>query len=146
MSFLSGIPIIGDIIQAFSKADETRQKIKAIKNEGAILLAQTKVDAQIKQVSTDSESAGDLDRIALQSSGWKDEYLMIIITIPAVLAFIPATQIYVEEGFAALAKMPEYYQYMFAGVYIYVFGFKRMLLKAINAFIAMRTGVTQSSG
>jgi len=140
VSFLSGIPIIGDLIAAFSKGDETRQKIKAVKNEGAIRLAQTKVDAQIKQVSTDAESAGDLDRIALQSSGWKDEYLMIIITVPAVLAFIPDMQPYVTQGFTALSEMPEYYQYMFAGVYIYVFGFKRMMLKVINAFIAMRLG------
>ena len=42
--------------------------------------------------------------------------------------------------------MPEYYQYMVGGVFIYVFGFKRILLKVINAVIAMRLGKLGGSG
>lgn len=140
MSFLSAIPIIGNIIDAFSKGDETRQELKKIKNAGAIKLAQTKIDAKIRQLSSDSENAGDLDRIALENAGWKDEFLLIVVTLPAIMAFIPGMVSYVEDGFKALENMPEYYQYMFAGVFIYVFGFKRIMLKVINAAIAARFG------
>jgi len=140
VSWLSGIPIIGNIIDAVSKADETRQKIKSIKNEGAIKLAQTKVNGQIKMAESDAESAGNLDAIAAKNVGWKDEYLMIIITIPTILAFIPYMVPYVNAGFEVLEKMPDYYQYMLGGVYIYVFGFKRILLKVINKFIEIKFG------
>lgn len=140
MSLLSAIPIIGDVINAFSKGDETRQKIKSIKEEGAIKLAQTKVDAKIRQAASDSDSAGDLDKIALQNVGWKDEFLMLVAVAPMILVFIPYMVPHVEAGFLALESMPEYYQYMVGGVFIYVFGFKRILLKVINAFIAARLG------
>ncbi len=138
MSILSAIPIIGNIIDAFSKGDETRQKIKQIKNEGAIKLAQSQIDAKINQVKSDADSAGNLDAIALKNVGWKDEYLMLVITIPTILAFIPSMLPYVKEGFIALDEMPEYYQYMLGGVYIYVFGFKRILLKVINKFVEVK--------
>lgn len=134
------LPLINTVVSAFSKGDETRQAIKKIKNAGAIKLAQTQVDAKIKQMSSDAESAGTLDEIALKNVGWKDEYFMIIITLPMILAFIPEMVTYVEQGFAALENMPEYYQYMVGGVFIYVFGFKRIVLKVIQAFIYERMG------
>lgn len=140
MSFFSGIPIIGDIINAVSKGDETRQAIKRINDVGAIKLAQTKVDAQIHQASSDADSAGNLDAIALRNVGWKDEFLVIVITMPMILVFIPPMIPYVNAGFLALKNMPEYYQYMVGGVFIYVFGFKRILLKAIQGFIDAKFG------
>ena len=140
MSLLSGIPIIGKIIDGVVGYSETRQKIRQIKDEGAIKLAQTKVDAKIKQASSDADSAGDLDRIALENVGWKDEFLMIVVTIPMILVFFPPMIPYVKAGFIALGEMPEYYQYMVGGVFVYVFGFKRIMLKVINAFIAVRFG------
>lgn len=122
---------------------KTKQEIKKVKNEGAILIEQTRITAKVRQLESDSQSAGDLDKIALQNVGWKDEYLMIIITIPTILAFIPSMVPYVKLGFTALKEMPEYYQYMLGGVYIYVFGFKRIVLKVINAFIETKFGKTK---
>jgi len=133
MSLLSLIPFAEALINAFSKNKETKQAIKAIKNAGAIKLAQTKVDAQLRLAADDANSAGNLDEITLKTVGWKDEYLMIIITIPTILAFFPGMVQYVTAGFEALEKMPLYYQYALGGVYIYVFGFKRVLLKMFES-------------
>lgn len=126
---------VGALISPVSKYMTQRNKLKQIKDEGAIKLAQTKVDAQIKQAMSDAENAGELDRITVADAGYKDEYLMFIVTIPLIMAFIPALVPYVEAGFAVLEEMPEYYKYMVAGVFIYVFGYKRIMLKLINAYL-----------
>lgn len=140
MSLLAAIPLVGKLFDGVSDHFKTKQKIKQINAEGAIKLAQTRVDARIKQAASDSDSAGRLDEIALQNVGWKDEFLMIVVTIPMILVFFPPMVPHVKAGFLALESMPEYYQYMVGGVFIYVFGFKRILLKIISAFIAARFG------
>lgn len=132
------IPLLGKLVGGFFKSKEVKTKLKQIKEEGAIKLAQTRVDADIIRAQSDSESAGNLDEIALRQVGWKDEFLMVIICIPLVMAFIPSMVTYVEQGFIALESMPDYYQYLLGGVFIYVFGFKRILLKVINKFIEKR--------
>ncbi len=131
---------LGSLLGIGGEYVKTKQEINKIKAKGKIDLAQTKVNASIERAKSDADSAGDLDRIALQNVGWKDEFLMIVITIPAILAFIPGMDKYVTDGFNALEKMPEYYQYALLGVYIYVFGFKRILLKVLHAFIEARFG------
>lgn len=140
MSILAAIPLIGKLFDGVSGYFKTKQKIKQINAKGAIKLAQTRVDARIRQASSDADSAGRLDEIALQNVGWKDEFLMMVVTLPMILVFIPSMVPYVKSGFEALEKMPEYYQYMVGGVFIYVFGFKRIMLKVINGFIAVRFG------
>lgn len=137
---LSWIPLIGKLFDTGGDYVETKQKIKKIKAAGAIKLAQTKVNAAISRAKSDADSAGDLDKIALQNVGWKDEFLMLVITVPMILAFVPYMVPYVEAGFKALEQMPVYYQYAVGGVYVYVFGFKRILLKVMNAFIEARFG------
>lgn len=132
------IPLLSNLVGGFFKSKEAKTEIKKIKEVGAIKLAQTQVDAAIVRAQSDSESAGSLDRIALEQVGWKDEFLMIIVCIPLIMAFIPPMVPYVKQGFIALEAMPMYYQYMVGGVFIYVFGFKRILLKVLNKFIEKR--------
>lgn len=44
------------------------------------------------------------------SGSWKDEYWTIIISIPAVGAFIPFIRPWIDDGFVALSGMPIWYQ------------------------------------
>ncbi len=135
MSFLSAIPIIGNIIDAVSGYQSNKQEIKKAKQQGEIKIQEAKIEAQIKLIQSDRESAGELDAIALRQVGWKDEFLMIITTAPLILAFVPDMVPYIDKGFEALDKMPEYYMYLVGGVYIYVLGFKRILLKVMESFV-----------
>ena len=43
---------------------------------------------------------------------WKDEYLVVVLTLPAILVFVPSLTQHVREGFAVLETLPQWYQYL----------------------------------
>lgn len=44
------------------------------------------------------------------ASSWKDEYTLIVFTIPYIMCFIPGLSPYVDMGFEAIARTPMWYQ------------------------------------
>ncbi|WP_242456955.1 hypothetical protein [Vibrio coralliilyticus] len=91
---------------------------------------------QIENIRQGNLSATELDAISIRTRGWKDEYLMLAITIPMILCFIPGGKEYAYAGFDALSKVPDYYWYGLAGVYIDTFGFRRLLRPVLAAKVA----------
>ena len=44
---------------------------------------------------------------------WKDEFKgLVVLLTPAVLVFIPGMRDHVNEGFAVLSTLPDWYQYL----------------------------------
>ena len=60
----------------------------------------------------------------IRNSGWKDEYVLILLSIPLVLVFVPATQLYVLDGFAVLDQTPAWYQWLIGAVFTAVYGIR----------------------
>ena len=44
-------------------------------------------------------------------SSWKDEYFVIILSLPLILCWIPGAEGWVERGFEQLEKAPDWYFY-----------------------------------
>lgn len=61
---------------------------------------------------------------SIKNSGWKDEWVLVILSIPMVLSFIPITQPYVVAGFEALATTPVWYRITVASIYLATFGLR----------------------
>jgi hypothetical protein len=85
-----------------TKAAETKAKV-----------ARAEAEAQIMVSRATSEA--DWEKIMAQGTqnSWKDEYLVLLFSIPLILAFLPfewADQA-VANGFAALETMPQWYSY-----------------------------------
>lgn len=94
------------IISFFSKRAERKDKIKA-----------AKVEAEITRLANTSDQ-----------SGYKDEYLVFLWSLPAIMAFIPKLQPYVETGFQILRDdTPEWYVAGWLGITGAVFGLKRLI-------------------
>jgi len=76
--------------------------------------------AQHKAKMTMIENDGDWESKMAEASkdSWKDEYLVICLTAPIVFIGYavgvddPTIIARVEEGFAALSRLPEWYQYL----------------------------------
>ena len=64
----------------------------------------------------------DLEAIKGSQNSWKDEWLVILFSIPLILAFIPGGEEIVQNGFAQLDKMPEWYQYSLGVIIAASFG------------------------
>jgi hypothetical protein len=88
-------------------------------------LKQAKFDAQLKFEQAKGDRAANLIAQGLAAdaswemlfanqaaSSWKDEYSLIVVSIPLVMAFIPGLDVYVTRGFAAFGATPLWYQVM----------------------------------
>ncbi|MCO7226186.1 hypothetical protein [Pleionea sp. CnH1-48] len=76
--------------------------------------------------------------VALKTRGWKDDYLLVIGTVPIILSFIPDMQIYVKQGFEALKETPEWYWYLMAGLFVDTLGFRSLLRGIIDSTLQKR--------
>lgn len=60
---------------------------------------------------------------------WKDEWFVILFSIPLIGAFIPDMASHVLTGFAILDKTPEWYRWLLAGIVVATFGLRWMFSK-----------------
>ena len=84
-----------------TKAAETRMKV-------------SEADARAKIMLSAATSEADWEKIMAQGTqnSWKDEFLVILYSIPLVLSFCGEWgRNTVADGFDALSTMPEWYQY-----------------------------------
>ena len=65
-------------------------------------------------------------------NSWKDEWFVILLSIPAVMAFIPGLSIYVGLGFDELAKAPDWYLGAFGIAVAASFGVRKFANRMID--------------
>ena len=96
------VDIVGTSVKGFvdTKKAKAEQKVTEIKAKTSLM------EKQIK-----GEVDWDIEAIKNTKGSWKDEYLTILFSIPLLLCFLPWTVGYVEDGFAALSKTPDWYKY-----------------------------------
>jgi len=104
------------------KAAKVRLKadieLERLRGKAAYQAAKTKraADSEGHDAKWESES--------IQNSGWKDEAVLIVLSIPMILVFIPFTQATVIAGFKALEGTPLWYRVLIATVYLATFGIR----------------------
>ncbi len=84
-------------------------------------IAEAKAEAQI-------ENAGKV----IEASGWKDEFIVLIWSIPVILAFVPGMQVYVTTGFQNLKEAPEWYLVGWVSISLAIYGLKPATKKLID--------------
>jgi hypothetical protein len=89
------------------------QQRKKAKLEADLAIAQAKTQATIKRLETGQQADIAWENLSINNSGWKDEYILILLSIPLVLCFIPGMDDYVHKGFAALNQTPHWYRWSF---------------------------------
>ena len=109
------VDIVGTSIKGFvdTKKAKAEQKVTEIKAKTSLM------EKQIK-----GEVDWDIEAIKNTKGSWKDEYLTILFSIPLLLCFLPWTVGYVEDGFAALSKTPDWYKYTLGVIVSASFGIK----------------------
>ena len=64
----------------------------------------------------------EIARLADARTSWKDEWVLLLLSVPLILVFIPNTQQYVLDGFTVLAQTPEWYQWMIGVIFTAIYG------------------------
>lgn len=138
---LPAIPIISGIVSLFKMGGglfTNWQERKLIKAKGKLAIETAKVEHDITMAEQGliADIQADKSIIDQMSFTWKDEYLTLLFTIPAVLAFIPGMADYAKAGFEALKEMPMWYQILLILVAASGLG----LRKFVEVLIAKLTG------
>jgi hypothetical protein len=74
-----------------------------------------------------SESEGrdhEWELESIRNSGWKDEFVLIVLSLGMVGVFVPPLQPYVLSGFDALAQTPDWYRWLILTIYAATFGIR----------------------
>ena len=88
-------------------------KGKADKQAAEAQLKLTEAEAKAKILLSKETSIADWERVMAEGSksSWKDEWFVIVLSIPLILAFIPGTEGWVDHVFEQLSKAPDLYFY-----------------------------------
>ena len=97
-------------------------KVEKTKAETGAKVAKAKAEAVIMEKKTTGEIDWDLEAIKGSQNSWKDEWLVILFSVPLILAFIPGMEDVVSHGFQQLEQMPEWYQYSLGVIVAASFG------------------------
>ena len=97
-------------------------KVEQTKAKASANVARAKAEATIMEKKATGEIDWDIEMARSSASSWKDEWLVILFSIPLILAFIPGMEDVVQNGFEQLNKMPEWYQYSLGVIVAASFG------------------------
>ena len=97
-------------------------RVAASKANNEVKVAEAKAKATIMEKQATGEIDWDIEAIKGSQNSWKDEWLVILFSIPLILAFVPGAEHIVQSGFAQLEPMPEWYQYSLGVIIAASFG------------------------
>ena len=98
-------------------------KVEEKKAQSATKVAKAQAEAVVMQKKATGEIDWDLKMADASASSWKDEWLVIIFSVPLVLSFCGEWgRDVVDDGFAALVTMPDWYQYTLGVIVAASFG------------------------
>lgn len=111
-------PIAGYFTRRMEVKAQDRQQERAIK--------QATVERQIDLIKSglSADMSWEMEFAKQAASSWKDEYTLIVVSIPLVMAFIPGMSQYVAAGFAAFSITPLWYQVMVQSIFYATYGMR----------------------
>lgn len=137
--------IIGPVVEFFGKPIMEWQKRKTLKAELEAKLMEKEADAKIRLIEAKVELAKqgqqieadwDINAQNQMQHSWKDEYLLILLTLPIIGSFIPKIQDDVVRGWEYVGKAPDWYVFSFLGIVAATFGLRWLIRPLIERMAA----------
>lgn len=126
-----GLDIVGGFLKAIASPVTNVitgwQQRKSAKLKSDLAITEAKTTANIKKIQTGQDADISWENTSIAQSGWKDEYWTVVISLPMIMCFIPGLVEYVERGFEALSKTPEWYQWAVGIAIGSAFGVKKFV-------------------
>ena len=135
---IGGLVTLGNaIVSGISGYFKDKNEIKKVQVEADKLLIRAEAESKAKRLEREAEMDYDLDRIAMQNmnKSWKDEFLLILFSIPIAMCFFPEYRQYVEDGFKTLNIIPEWFMYIYVTMIVVIYGLRGMLKLVLQIMI-----------
>ncbi len=132
LSALGGIlsGLLGGVVAAV-QGWQNRLTLKA-EAEAKVLVAEAEAKVRILEKQSTAEIEWDLQAVSQMKGSWKDEWFTLLLSIPAILAFIRPDLTLI--GFQALESMPLWYQSALGVAIAASFGYRKL----VDIFSTMR--------
>lgn len=116
--------VLGNLGGKVVEAIDSRGQRKHEQKVQTLELEKLRHEKQIELIQNGQklDNAWELEQI--KNSGFKDEIVLFLLSIPLVMSFIPEMQPYVVDGFAALSQTPEWYQWLILAVFTAIYGIR----------------------
>jgi cation transport ATPase len=112
--------VTGPVVDYFKQKTKLKYDLKLAKMQGAVDIAKAKAQMSVKQLEADH----NWESQQIANSGWKDEWVLILLSIPLVLVFFPMTAPYIFQGFAVLATTPDWYRWLIMLIFTAIYGIR----------------------
>ena len=116
LSLLSGIP------EAIGAYFNERQKLKSAEKLRSLELEDAIHKRRVELIGQGMAADASWELEQIRNSGWKDEYVLLILSIPLVMCFVPGLAPFVRLGFEALGTTPGWYQTLLVLIFGAVYG------------------------
>ena len=135
---IGGLVTLGSaIVSGISGYFKDKNEIKKVQVEADKLLIMAEAESKAKRLEREAEMDYDLDRIAMQNMDktWKDDFLLILFSIPIAMCFFPEYRQYVEDGFKTLNIIPEWFMYIYVTMIVVIYGLRGLLRMFLQLMI-----------
>lgn len=106
------IPIVGELASSWLKGKTEKQVAK-----NKVAVAKAEAEAEVMKVAATHEAGWEKVMAEASKDSWKDEAWTILFIAIIAMCFIPPLQPYVERGFDALTRTPDWFQWaMYASI------------------------------
>ena len=140
---IGGLVTLGSaIVSGISGYFQDKNEIKKVQVEADKLLIMAEAESKAKRLEREAEMDYDLDRIAMQNMDktWKDDFLLILFSIPIAMCFFPEYRQYVEDGFKTLNIIPEWFMYIYVAMIVVIYGLRGLLRMFLQLMIDKLSG------
>lgn len=123
---MSVLDFITPIVKPVSDYFTRRAELKSAERQQTAAIQQATVERQIELIKQGltADMNWEMEFAAQARTSWKDEYTLLVVSIPAVMAFVPGWSQYVAAGFGALAQTPAWYQLMLVSIFFATYGIR----------------------
>ncbi len=117
--------VIGGIIDWFKNKQEIKKL--SLEQQKEIIVAET--NAKIEKIKKEVEQDFDLNKESIKAmeKTWKDEFVLVLISLPLVMLFVPSLQGFAIIGFSNLNNTPIWYQILIVSVFFSIYGLRDIL-------------------
>ena len=140
---IAGLVTLGSaIVSGISGYFKDKNEIKKVQVEADKLLIMAEAESKAKRLERESEMDYDLDKLSMiaMDKSWKDEFLLILFSIPIAMCFFPEYRQYVEDGFKTLNIIPEWFMYIYVTMIVVIYGLRGLLRMFLQLMIDKLSG------
>lgn len=110
----------GAAAEAYKAHREAKTRLELARLDGELAAEKAWAEWRVKNIDADSA----WEESSIRNSGWKDEFVLLVLSLPLVAVFVPTLAPVILRGFEVLATTPDWYRWLVVMIYAATFGIR----------------------